>query len=58
VLAACRERGIPVAVSMAGGYGTNIDDSVAAHLNTLEAAFESWQRWRSSREAGRHPSYV
>jgi hypothetical protein len=43
---------------MAGGYGTNIDDSVAAHLNTLEAAFESWQRWRSSREAGRHPSYV
>jgi acetoin utilization deacetylase AcuC-like enzyme len=51
VFAACRERGIPVAVSMAGGYGRNIDDSVAAHLNTLEAAFESWQRWRARRGA-------
>ncbi|MDH4062268.1 MAG: histone deacetylase [Aquincola sp.] len=51
VFGACRERGIPVAVSMAGGYGRNIDDSVAAHLATLEAAFDSWQRWRSQRGA-------
>jgi|APDOM4702015191_1054821.scaffolds.fasta_scaffold00707_4 acetoin utilization deacetylase AcuC-like enzyme len=47
VFAACRERGIAVAVSMAGGYGRDIDDSVSAHLATLEAAFDSWQRWRS-----------
>jgi len=43
VFAACRERGIPVAVSMAGGYGRNIDDSVAVHLGTLREAFLSWQ---------------
>jgi hypothetical protein len=51
VLAACRERGIPVAVSMAGGYGRNIDDSVDAHVATLEAALHSWQYWHSPRGA-------
>ena len=56
VFTACRERGIPVAVSMAGGYGRNIDDSVAAHLNTLEAAFDSWRRWTSRRQTERHPA--
>ena len=43
VFSACRERGIPVAVSMAGGYGSNIDDSVAVHLRTLQEAFASWR---------------
>ena len=43
VFAACRERGIPVAVSMAGGYGRNIDDSVDVHLGTLREAWQSWQ---------------
>ena len=38
VFAACRERGVAVAVSMAGGYGRNIDDTVAVHLHTLQAA--------------------
>lgn len=51
VLAACRERGIPVAVSMAGGYGRDIEDSVTAHLATLQVAFESWQCWRERRVA-------
>jgi acetoin utilization deacetylase AcuC-like enzyme len=51
VFAACRERDIPVAVSMAGGYGRDIDDSVHAHLATLQAAFESWQCWRARRVA-------
>jgi acetoin utilization deacetylase AcuC-like enzyme len=35
VFSACRERGIAVAVSMAGGYGRDIDDTVAIHLRTL-----------------------
>lgn len=43
VLRACRERGVPVALSMAGGYGRCIDDSVAVHLHTLEEAFASWR---------------
>ena len=38
VLDACREVGIPVAVTIAGGYGRNIDDSVRAHLNTARIA--------------------
>jgi acetoin utilization deacetylase AcuC-like enzyme len=44
VFAACRERGVPVAVSMAGGYGRNIDDTVAVHLRTLQEACASWRR--------------
>ena len=43
VFTACRARGIPVAVSMAGGYGRNIDDSVGVHLGTLRVAWQSWQ---------------
>ena len=35
VLEACREVGIPVAVTIAGGYGRNIDDTVAAHVGTV-----------------------
>ena len=38
VLRALRERGIPVALSMAGGYAHDIDDSVEIHANTLLAA--------------------
>jgi acetoin utilization deacetylase AcuC-like enzyme len=38
VLDACREVGIPVAITIAGGYGRNIADSVKAHLNTVDVA--------------------
>ena len=38
VLDACREVGIPVAITIAGGYGRNIANSVRAHLNTVEVA--------------------
>jgi acetoin utilization deacetylase AcuC-like enzyme len=41
VFDALRDRAIPVAVSMAGGYGANIDDTVAVHLNTIGAALLS-----------------
>lgn len=47
VFHACRERGIAVAVSMAGGYGHDIDDTVGVHLRTLQ---EAWASWRE-----RHP---
>jgi acetoin utilization deacetylase AcuC-like enzyme len=48
VFDACRERGIPVAVSMAGGYGRDIDVTVDVHLATLRTAFDSWQARRTS----------
>ena len=38
VLEACRDVGIPVCVTIAGGYGRNIQDTVEAHLNTVRIA--------------------
>jgi acetoin utilization deacetylase AcuC-like enzyme len=38
VLAACGRAGVPVAVTMAGGYARDIDDTVEIHSNTVETA--------------------
>jgi acetoin utilization deacetylase AcuC-like enzyme len=38
VLDACREVGIPVAVTIGGGYGRRIEDTVHAHLRTVRVA--------------------
>ncbi|HET7403924.1 MAG TPA: histone deacetylase [Usitatibacter sp.] len=38
VLATLAARGIPVAISMAGGYARDIEDSIEIHANTLLAA--------------------
>lgn len=38
VLGLCREIGLPVVITMAGGYGRAIDDSVRAHVATAEVA--------------------
>lgn len=38
VLASCRARGVPVAITMAGGYAHQIDDTVAIHLATVSIA--------------------
>lgn len=48
VLAAARDRRIPVALSMAGGYGRVVDDTVAVHLGTIRAAIASWQQWNNA----------
>lgn len=40
VLEACREVGIPVCITIAGGYGSPIDSSVEAHLRTVRVARE------------------
>ncbi|MGL6109438.1 MAG: histone deacetylase family protein [Rubrivivax sp.] len=45
VFAALRERGIPAAVSMAGGYGRVVESTVAVHRRTLQEALSSWRRW-------------
>jgi acetoin utilization deacetylase AcuC-like enzyme len=45
VLRACRDAGIPVAVTLGGGYGQDIRDTVEAHCNTVRSAralFESF----------------
>jgi acetoin utilization deacetylase AcuC-like enzyme len=40
LLATCREIGIPVAITIAGGYGRDIGDTVQAHVNTVRVALE------------------
>ena len=47
VLAAARERRIPVALSMAGGYGRVIEDTVQVQFNTLCEALRSWRQWNN-----------
>ncbi|HWS56369.1 MAG TPA: histone deacetylase [Pyrinomonadaceae bacterium] len=38
VLRACRDRGVPVATVMSGGYASDIGDTVEIHCNTIRAA--------------------
>jgi acetoin utilization deacetylase AcuC-like enzyme len=38
VLRACRDRGLPVATVMSGGYAADINDTVEIHCNTIRAA--------------------
>ena len=45
VLTALRKRGIPVALSMAGGYGRDIHTTVEIQRRTLHEALVSWQAW-------------
>lgn len=43
VLARCRDRTIPVAIAMAGGYANPIDDTVTIHFNTVKIAAECYE---------------
>jgi acetoin utilization deacetylase AcuC-like enzyme len=45
VFAWLRERRIPVAVAMAGGYGRDLSAMVALQRRTLAEAHASWQAW-------------
>jgi hypothetical protein len=38
VFEACRRAGLPVAVTMAGGYARDIADTVEIQFNTIETA--------------------
>jgi acetoin utilization deacetylase AcuC-like enzyme len=40
VLETCQERGIPVAVTMAGGYARDVEDTVDVHLQSIKRAAE------------------
>ena len=40
VLQYCHDAGLPVAITMAGGYAPNIQDSVDIHFNTIRIAAE------------------
>ena len=38
VLSTCRDVGLPVAITIAGGYGRNVHDTVRIHANTVRIA--------------------
>ncbi|MGV8806054.1 MAG: histone deacetylase family protein [Polaromonas sp.] len=40
------QRRIPLAFSMAGGYGVNIDETVQVQVNTWRVALEYWRKWQ------------
>ena len=44
VLEACRDRGIPVAVTMAGGYSRNDEETVAVHFPSIRRAADLLER--------------
>ena len=48
VLGGCRERGIPVAVTMAGGYAREISHTVDIHLQSIKTASELHDKQKGS----------
>jgi acetoin utilization deacetylase AcuC-like enzyme len=40
VLESCRDVGIPVCLTISGGYGRDVNDTVAVHVNTVRVARE------------------
>ncbi|HXE74940.1 MAG TPA: histone deacetylase [Candidatus Xenobia bacterium] len=42
VIQAARDRGIPIAITFAGGYARRVEDTVQIHVNTILAARESF----------------
>ena len=56
VFTALRQRGIPVAVSMAGGYGRELTAMVALQRRTLEEACSSWHIWQAERAVEQSPA--
>jgi acetoin utilization deacetylase AcuC-like enzyme len=48
VFDAVRERGIPLVLTMAGGYGHDLSTTVQVQMNTLGLALGSWRRWNNA----------
>ncbi len=49
VLEACRDRGIPVALTMAGGYARRVEDTVDVHFQSIRRAAETLELERGPR---------
>lgn len=49
VLAGCTERAVPLALAMAGGYGEDIEQTVAIQAATVAAALDAWRGIRHAR---------
>jgi acetoin utilization deacetylase AcuC-like enzyme len=42
------QRRVPLALTMAGGYGARIEDTVQAQVNTYRIAASYWRRWQNA----------
>lgn len=49
-------QGVPVAVTMAGGYGHDIETTVAVQVRTVQAAQQAWMAWQRGDQAGQTPT--
>jgi acetoin utilization deacetylase AcuC-like enzyme len=45
VFEACRRAGLPAAVTMAGGYGRQVEETVAVHFQTVRLAVQFASQW-------------
>lgn len=50
VFAACHRHGVPVVMTMGGGYGRVLDETVGVQLGSFEEAWAAWLRWSEARE--------
>jgi acetoin utilization deacetylase AcuC-like enzyme len=51
-----KENGVPVAVTLAGGYSFNVQDTVTIHVNTAKAAADVWRPSTSSESSRKNQS--
>ena len=58
VLALLGRPDIPVALAMAGGYGHDLDVTVAIQAATMAAAIDAWRAWRDRCRGGDAPAPV
>ena len=56
VLESAFQRKIPVAIAMAGGYGKNLQDTVAVHMQTVAIAAQYEKRTKSARHYRERPA--
>lgn len=52
VFAWLRRHRVPVAVTMAGGYGRDIHTTVAVQLRTVQLAHQAWAAWHGRSDSG------
>ena len=51
-------RRIPLAFSMAGGYGKEMSDTVQAQVNTYRVAYAYWRRWQNLHKDSNQPTEI
>ncbi len=51
VFAACLQRRIPVVMTMAGGYGRQVEQTVGLQLQSFRVACETWAAWRAMEQS-------